>query len=130
MRTNMIQTTDLKMKELLKSIDNVAGSKAAILITGESGTGKELVSRYIHNKSYRATRPFYAINCAALPENLLESELFGYEKGAFTGADKRHVGQFEAADGSTFLLDEVSELPIHLQSKLLRVLQEGEVTRL
>lgn len=130
MRVNLIQTTDLKMKELLKAVENVAGSKAAILITGESGTGKELLSRYIHNKSYRASRPLYAINCAALPENLLESELFGYEKGAFTGADKRHIGQFEAANGSTFLLDEVSEMPIHLQSKLLRVLQEGEITRL
>lgn len=130
MKSSLIQTSDSKMKELLMMVDNISGSKATVLIQGESGTGKELLARYIHSKSQRSSRPFYAVNCAALPENLLESELFGYEKGAFTGADKRKIGSFEAAHGSTFLLDEISELPLLLQSKLLRVLQESEVTRL
>ncbi|MCB0390671.1 MAG: sigma 54-interacting transcriptional regulator [Bdellovibrionales bacterium] len=130
MKTNLIQTSDAKMRELLKVVDNIACSKASVLIQGESGTGKELFARYIHSKSQRTTKPFFAINCAALPDNLLESELFGYEKGAFTGADKRKIGSFEAAHGSTFLLDEISEMPLLLQAKLLRVLQESEVTRL
>ncbi len=130
MKMNIIQTHDAKMKELLRAVDRISGSRASVLIYGESGTGKELLSRYIHSKSQRSSRPFYAVNCAALPENLLESELFGYEKGAFTGADKRQIGKFEAANGSSFLLDEISEIPLHLQAKLLRVLQEGEVTRL
>ncbi len=130
MKSSIIQTLDNKMRELINVVDNIAGSKASVLIHGESGTGKELLSRYIHSKSQRSSKLFYAINCAALPENLLESELFGYEKGAFTGAEKRQVGKFEAANGSTFLLDEISEMPLHLQAKLLRVLQEGEVVRL
>ncbi|MCB0355626.1 MAG: sigma-54-dependent Fis family transcriptional regulator [Bdellovibrionales bacterium] len=130
MKTNIIQTLDKKMRELLSTVDNIACSKASVLIQGESGTGKELLARYIHSKSQRASKPFFAVNCAAFPENLLESELFGYEKGAFTGADKRKIGSFEAASGSTFLLDEISEMPLLLQAKLLRVLQELEITRL
>ncbi|MCB9025909.1 MAG: sigma-54-dependent Fis family transcriptional regulator [Bdellovibrionaceae bacterium] len=127
MKNNLIQTSDVKIRDLLKTVDNIACSKASVLIQGESGTGKELFARYIHSKSQRASKPFFAINCAALPENLLESELFGYEKGAFTGADKKKIGSFEAANGSTFLLDEISEMPALLQTKLLRVLQESEV---
>lgn len=130
MKNNLIQTSDIKMRDLLKTVENIACSKATVLIQGESGTGKELLARYIHSKSQRASKPFYAINCAALPENLLESELFGYEKGTFTGADKRKIGSFEAADGSTFLLDEISEMPPILQAKLLRVIQESEIVRL
>lgn len=126
----MIQTSDLKMKKLLEMADNVAGSRAAVLIQGESGTGKELLARYIHSKSSRASKDFIALNCAAVPEGLLEAELFGYEKGAFTGADQRKLGKFEVASGGTFLLDEISEMPLHLQTKLLRVIQEGEIERL
>lgn len=126
----LIQTSDLKMKKLLEMADNVAGSRAAVLIQGESGTGKELLARYIHSKSSRASKDFVALNCAAVPEGLLEAELFGYEKGAFTGADQRKIGKFEVASGGTFLLDEISEMPLHLQTKLLRVIQEGEIERL
>lgn len=118
------------MRKLLKTAESVAQGKATVLITGESGTGKELLSRFIHAKSSRSQKSFVAINCAALPEGLLESELFGYEKGAFTGADQRKIGKFELANGGTFLLDEVSEMPLLLQAKLLRVLQEGEIERL
>jgi DNA-binding NtrC family response regulator len=107
----------------------VANSKATVLISGESGTGKEMFSRYLHSHSERAARPFIAVNCAALPEHLLESELFGHEKGAFTGAIARKLGKFELADGGTLLLDEVSEMELGLQAKLLRVLQEGEIDR-
>lgn len=127
---NFILSNDLQMRKLLQMAENIAQGKATVLITGESGTGKELLSRYIHAKSPRSQKPFVAVNCAALPEGLLESELFGYEKGAFTGAEQRKVGKFELANGGTFLLDEVSELPLLLQSKLLRVIQEGEVERL
>jgi two-component system response regulator FlrC len=109
---------------------NVALSKATILISGESGTGKELLSKYIHQKSPRSAQRFIAINCAALPDGLLESELFGYERGAFTGAVSQKIGKFEMASGSTILLDEISELSLPLQAKLLRVLQEEEVDRL
>lgn len=126
----VLHTADAKMKELINMAENVASSRAAILINGESGTGKELLARFIHAKSSRSAKPFYAINCAAVPENLLESELFGYEKGAFTGADQRKVGKFELASNSTFLLDEITEMPLLLQAKLLRVLQEGEIERL
>ncbi|MBG0791188.1 MAG: sigma-54-dependent Fis family transcriptional regulator [Desulfovibrionaceae bacterium] len=107
----------------------VAGSKATVLISGESGTGKEMFARYLHHNSDRADRPFVAINCAALPEHLLESELFGHEKGAFTGAINRKLGKFELADGGTILLDEISEMDLGLQAKLLRVLQESEFDR-
>jgi DNA-binding NtrC family response regulator len=107
----------------------VANSKATVLISGESGTGKEMFSRYLHSHSDRTARPFIAVNCAALPEHLLESELFGHEKGAFTGAIARKLGKFEMADGGTLLLDEISEMEISLQAKLLRVLQEGEIDR-
>lgn len=126
----MIQSVDLKMKKIFAVADNVATSRASVLISGESGTGKELLARYIHARSPRALRRFVAINCAAVPEGLLESELFGYEKGAFTGADQRKLGKFEQAHESTFLLDEISEMSLPLQAKLLRVLQEGEVERL
>lgn len=127
---SVVQCADPKMKNLLQLAENVAASKASILIHGESGTGKELLARFIHAKSHRANKQFFAINCAAVPEGLLESELFGYEKGAFTGAEQRRAGLFEQASGSTFLLDEISEMPLVLQAKLLRVLQEGEVVRL
>lgn len=107
----------------------VAPSKATVLITGESGTGKEMFARYLHAQSKRANGPFVAVNCAALPEHLLESELFGHEKGAFTGAIARKLGRFELASGGTILLDEISEMDLALQAKLLRVLQEGEIDR-
>jgi len=119
-------------REIIKILDEVstfAVSKASVLITGESGTGKELISKNIHFKSDRLTGPFVKINCAAIPESLIESELFGYEKGAFTGAEKTRKGKFEQATGGTLLLDEIGEMPINMQSKLLRVLQEREITR-
>lgn len=128
--STLIQTADPKMKKILEVAENVAQSRAGVLITGESGTGKELLARFLHTKSPRRLKRFVAINCAAVPEGLLESELFGYERGAFTGADQRKLGKFEQAHQSTFLLDEVSEMPLLLQAKLLRVLQEGEVERL
>jgi len=114
---------------VLQLARQVAGSRATVLITGESGTGKEMFARYLHAMSKRAEHPFVAVNCAALPEHLLESELFGHEKGAFTGAIARKPGKFELADGGTLLLDEISEMDMALQAKLLRVLQEGEVDR-
>jgi two-component system, response regulator FlrC len=117
------------MKRTLALARKVAGSKATVLISGESGTGKEMIARYIHEQSPRSDNPFIAVNCAALPEHLLESELFGHEKGAFTGAISRKPGRFELATGGTLLLDEISELDIGLQAKLLRVLQEGEIDR-
>lgn len=126
----IIEAADPKMKKVYEIAESVALSRASVLITGESGTGKELLARYIHAKSQRAQRRFVAVNCAAVPEGLLESELFGFEKGAFTGADQRKMGKFEQAHESTFLLDEISEMPLILQSKLLRVLQEGEIERL
>jgi two-component system response regulator FlrC len=118
------------MLKILKKLEDIAQSKAPILLVGESGTGKELLSKYIHQKSPRRYGPFVAINCAALPETLLESELFGYEKGAFSGATFRKKGKIELADKGTLLLDEITEMDLRLQSKLLRVLQEEEVDRL
>ncbi len=126
----IIHSTDPSMRKLLKTAETVAHARATVLISGESGTGKELLARYIHSRSPRSLEKFIAVNCAAVPEGLLESELFGYEKGAFTGAFQRKLGKFEMANNSTFLLDEISEMPLILQAKLLRVLQEGEVERL
>ena len=120
---------DPRMVELLGLARKVAATSATIMVTGESGCGKEVMARFIHRHSPRADKPFVAINCAAIPENLLESTLFGYEKGAFTGAAQSHAGKFEQAQGGTLLLDEVSEMPMPLQAKLLRVLQEREVER-
>lgn len=120
---------DPTMTKVIALVDQVAPSEASILITGESGTGKEVMARYVHKKSNRADKPFVAINCAAIPENLLESELFGHEKGAFTGAVARRVGKFEEADGGTLLLDEISEMDIRLQAKLLRAIQERQIDR-
>jgi DNA-binding NtrC family response regulator len=117
------------MTALRRQLDLVAGSHATVLITGESGTGKELVASYIHRASPRADRPMLCLNCAALSPNLLESELFGHERGAFTGADRTRRGRFELADGGTLLLDEISEMALPLQAKLLRVLQEKEFER-
>ncbi len=117
------------MQPLLQMSDRVAASDASILITGESGTGKEVMSRYIHRKSRRAGGQFVSVNCAAIPENLLESELFGHEKGAFTGAVARRIGKFEEASGGTLLLDEISEMDLRLQAKLLRAIQEREIDR-
>jgi DNA-binding NtrC family response regulator len=119
--------TSRAFKEVLVKADRVARSDATVLVLGESGVGKELVSRYIHDNSDRADKPFVPVNCAALPENLLESELFGHERGAFTGAQGRKPGKFELADRGTILLDEVTEMDFRLQAKLLRVLQEKEV---
>jgi len=116
--------------KVLQQVEQVAPTDATVLITGESGTGKELVARAIHNISNRSKRTLVKVNCATLPANLIESELFGHEKGAFTGALERKIGRFELADGGTIFLDEIGELPVELQSKLLRVLQEGEFERL
>ena len=120
---------DPNMQAVLALADQVAGSDASILITGESGSGKEVVARYVHQKSRRAAKPFISVNCAAIPENLLESELFGHEKGAFTGALARRIGKFEEANGGTLLLDEISEMDARLQAKLLRAIQEREIDR-
>lgn len=125
----IIGNTD-KMNHLFNVVKNVAKSKATVLIKGESGTGKELFANAIYDLSDRRVNPFIKINCAALPENLLESELFGYKKGAFTGANKRKKGKFELADKGTILLDEIGDIPFYLQAKLLRVLQENEVNPL
>jgi transcriptional regulator with PAS, ATPase and Fis domain len=130
MNHDEVITYDRKMKEILTISENIASSRATVLIRGESGTGKELIARFIHQKSPRANKRLVAINCAAVPDGLLESELFGYEKGAFTGAVGTKLGKFELAHESTLLLDEMGELPLHLQAKLLRVIQEGEVERL
>jgi two-component system response regulator HydG len=117
------------MRLVLMRVSRVAPTEATVIIQGESGTGKELVARAIHNASPRSNGPFIPINCSTLPETLLESELFGYERGSFTGADKAHEGLFEAAHGGTLVLDEIGDMPKSLQGKILRVLQEGEVRR-
>ena len=122
-------TRDPSMQAVMALADQVARSEASILITGESGVGKEVMARYVHKKSRRVERPFISVNCAAIPENLLESELFGHEKGAFTGAVARRIGKFEEADGGTLLLDEISEMDTRLQAKLLRAIQEREIDR-
>src|SRR3954447_5934868 len=115
------------MRDLKAMIERAAPTKATVLITGESGTGKELVAREIHRRSARAAQPFVQVNCAAIPEELIESELFGHEKGSFTGAVRKQTGKFVAADGGTIFLDEIGDMSLRTQAKVLRVLQEGEV---
>lgn len=122
-------SADPSMKAVTQLADQVARSDASILITGESGVGKEVMARYLHTHSRRADRPFISVNCAAIPDNLLESELFGHEKGAFTGAVARRIGKFEEAEGGTLLLDEISEMDARLQAKLLRAIQERVIDR-
>lgn len=128
--TEVLVGHSLAMQEVYKSIGRVAQTDVTVLIEGETGTGKELVARAIYHHSKRATRPFMAINCAAIPETLLESEMFGYEKGAFTGADRRRIGKFEQCSGGTLFLDEIAEMSPPLQAKMLRVLQDGQVQRI
>jgi DNA-binding NtrC family response regulator len=126
-RTIITQNPQMLQTKVLA--ERIAATTATVFIQGESGTGKELFARFIHERSDRSHHPFVAVNCAALPEGLLESELFGYEKGAFTGAIRTKEGKFELANGGTLLLDEITEMPVHLQAKLLRVLQESEIDR-
>jgi two-component system response regulator FlrC len=121
---------DRNTRSLYALAARVASTDCTVLINGESGTGKEVLARFIHDRSTRSRAPFVAINCAAIPENMLEAMLFGYERGAFTGATNSHAGKFEQAQGGTLLLDEITEMPLSLQAKLLRVLQEREVERL
>jgi DNA-binding NtrC family response regulator len=118
------------MRRVMAQLERVAASESRVCILGETGTGKELVARTIHERSARATGPFVTLNCAAVPAELIESELFGHEKGSFTGASGRHVGKFEQADQGTIFLDEIGDMPLHMQAKLLRVLEEGEVERI
>ncbi|AXK81136.1 sigma-54-dependent Fis family transcriptional regulator [Pseudolabrys taiwanensis] len=120
---------DESMAKVVKLAQQIAASDASVLITGESGTGKEVLARFVHSRSNRAKKPFISVNCAAIPENLLESELFGHEKGAFTGALARRIGKFEEANGGTLLLDEISEMDVRLQAKLLRAIQERVIDR-
>ena len=121
---------DPAMAQVVKLAEQIAPSAASVMITGESGTGKEVMARYVHARSPRSDKPFVSVNCAAIPEQLLESELFGHEKGAFTGAVARRIGKFEEANGGTLLLDEISEMDIRLQAKLLRAIQEREIDRI
>jgi DNA-binding NtrC family response regulator len=118
-----------KMKEVFRIISKIAASSSSVLVVGESGTGKELVARAIHDGSHRKDKPFMAINCAAIPDTLIESELFGHEKGSFTGANAREIGIFEAANGGTVFLDEIGEMNVSMQAKLLRAIQEKEIRR-
>jgi len=118
------------MKKVMTQVDRVAASETRVCILGETGTGKELVARTVHEKSPRASGPFIALNCAAVPSELIESELFGHEKGSFTGAAGRHIGKFEQAEHGTLFLDEIGDMPLPMQAKLLRVLEEGEVERI
>jgi DNA-binding NtrC family response regulator len=120
---------DPAMERVVKLAEQIARSEASVLITGESGTGKEVMARHVHTRSNRKDKPFISVNCAAIPDNLLESELFGHEKGAFTGAIARRIGRFEEANGGTLLLDEISEMDVRLQAKLLRALQERVIDR-
>jgi DNA-binding NtrC family response regulator len=117
------------MGQMMAQVERVAGSETRVCILGETGTGKELVARTLHEKSLRRSGPFVTLNCAAVPAELIESELFGHEKGAFTGAAGRHVGKFEQASGGTLFLDEIGDMPLPMQAKLLRVLEEGEIER-
>jgi DNA-binding NtrC family response regulator len=117
------------MERVVKLAEQIARSEASVLITGESGTGKEVLARYVHQRSTRKDKPFVSVNCAAIPDNLLESELFGHERGAFTGAVARRIGKFEEANGGTLLLDEISEMDVRLQAKLLRAIQERVIDR-
>lgn len=126
----MIFSKNEQMKNILSLIENVSQAKSTILICGETGVGKEEMARHIHAISPRSKKPFVAVNCAALPADLLESELFGFTKGAFTGAHQARLGKIASADGGTFLLDEISELPLDLQGKLLRAIQEKEIEKL
>jgi two-component system NtrC family response regulator len=127
--TSGILTRDPEMQRICRTIEKVAPTSATVLLLGESGTGKELLARAVHNLSTRLDRKFVAINCAAIPETLLETELFGYEKGAYTGASKQTIGKFETAHGGTLFLDEIGDLPVSLQAKLLRFLQERVIER-
>lgn len=129
-RQHIFITEDIETRRLLDRVALIAPSNASVLVVGESGTGKERLSRYVHACSNRKNENFIAINCAAIPEGVLEAELFGHEKGAFTGAATARPGKFELAHAGTLLLDEITEMPVHMQAKLLRVLQEGEVDRL
>ena len=124
----LVMANDIRSRELLALAKKVASTNVTVFINGPTGTGKEIISNYIHNNSSRSESPFVAVNCAAIPENMLEAILFGHEKGSFTGASQANKGIFRAADGGTLLLDEISEMPLSLQSKLLRVLQERKVT--
>jgi len=125
----MIWTGDA-MKKIMAQVDRVAASETRVCILGETGTGKELVARTLHDRSARAGGPFITLNCAAVPAELIESELFGHEKGSFTGAGARHLGKFEQAERGTIFLDEIGDMPLAMQAKLLRVLEEGEVERI
>ena len=129
-QTHQMIARDPAMLAVIHRAEQVAGSEASVLISGNSGTGKEVIAHHIHRRSRRAQSPFIALNCAAIPENLLESELFGHEKGAFSGAVARRIGKFEAAHQGTLLLDEISEMDVRLQAKLLRAIQEREIDRL
>ena len=126
----LLTSSNAEMERVLNLARGVAPTPTTVLLTGESGTGKEVIARHIHESSNRQDAPFVAVNCGAVPASLMESELFGHEKGAFSGADSRRIGKFEQANGGTLLLDEISELPYDMQAKLLRVLQESEVDRL